>query len=209
MGEASLYLPGACNIPVAGTGCFCADPSPVVAGVIPQYQPLWEGLVSSEGLLPSVASCSNCLTMFSSVGWEDSQATCKGVPSWGHSKAVVMNILKLGKSCRLLACLTYFHTSLLDTLFQTTWLGAFLAVTEAIWCWKRKWNRRAGMVMAHCACLGHPAIAHTVPCCKGDAVPKVLFRYCLASWAGHVEIIQLHAASLPCPPGKSGRMWMR
>lgn len=67
MGEASLYLPGACNIPVAGTGCFCADPSPVFAGVI-QYQPPWEGLVSPEGLLPSVASCSNCLTMFSSVG---------------------------------------------------------------------------------------------------------------------------------------------
>lgn len=63
------------------------------------------------------------------------------------------------------------------------------------------------MVVAHCACLGHPAIAHTVPCCKGDAVLKVLFRYCPASRAGHVEIIQLHAASLPPPPHSHPPPW--
>ena len=66
------------------------------------------------------------------------------------------------------------------------------------------------MVMAHGAYLGHPAIAPTAPCCKGGAVRRVPCRYCPASQAGRVEIIQLHSASLFFfASGKSGGMWMR
>lgn len=55
------------------------------------------------------------------------------------------------------------------------------------------------MVMAYGAYLGHFASARTAPCCKLGAVRKVPFRYCPASRAGRVEVIQLHPASLFLP----------